>query len=273
MSEFKEGDHVFLYDGSQARYVGKHPWHNVYFIQKLFCGQDEYGQEDIELGSVEETRCIYKEEPIFRKSSAIKDLEKKIDSLNEKYEEKKKQILEMDRNISNIKNRCCNIDALKNVFDFIDGKITHFVNGSLTIRSSEESLKYDVSSGRSPKYRLLSLYGESEGNICWRIDRYSDGSGGGDEVKPFTNYEDAFEYVRKECEEKCSDIQNGKIKVESYEASIIYDRCVTYGFYMCDNLKQYYENDKKIRRETKLKNAQESYDRAKKVLEDAMEKE
>lgn len=274
MSEFKEGEHIFLHDGCPARYVGKHPYDKIYFIQKLFCeDDDECGQEDIELGPIEETRHIYKEEPVFRKNSRIAELDNQIDLLLEKSHSIEKEIKERTQLLVDMKKRCENTDILRNIFDFMDGGITHFVDEYLNIKMLDEVLKYNEYHGRSPKYRLLSLYGESKGVLSWKANSYCDGSGSDASVTPFTSYEDALSYVRTQCCERNEEIKNGKIKIDGYDAHILYDRCKRHDLPMQGLLRDYWDKQKDIRHQEKIKKRKEEYELAKKAFEAALTEE
>jgi len=84
--------------------------------------------------------------------------------------------------------------ALKNIEDFIDGKITHYVrvnDGSVQIL---DRLKW-VEDGRTyaNNQQLLSLHGDSKGNLTWNLNKYSEpNSGGWTQVIPCLSKEDAL---------------------------------------------------------------------------------
>ena len=68
--------------------------------------------------------------------------------------------------------------------DFIDRKITHFVSADdehsfdFKIISFDDAIKNKDSDAYRRPFRLVSLFGDSGGNLQWKVDCYYDGSGG-----------------------------------------------------------------------------------------------
>ena len=52
--------------------------------------------------------------------------------------------------------------------------------------------------------KLVSLLGRSDGSLSYRLSHYSDGSGGGKDVKPAAGYEEALAMAQAEFEEQCA---------------------------------------------------------------------
>jgi len=95
---------------------------------------------------------------------------------------------------------------------FLNNKITHLVEldyGPPKMRPLEEALKADGDVDRGNR-RLVSLFGRTEGDLQWRLHRYSDGSGGnGVEIIPCPSrdvalkvVEDMFTRHKAVCEKK-----------------------------------------------------------------------
>jgi hypothetical protein len=119
---------------------------------------------------------------------------------------------------------------LQQLDDFIAGKITHFVvkedyRESVEIHEFESFIQARDESRYDKKLRLLSLYGDSKGDLSWRIDRYSDGSG--DSWKhgncwPATSCEDALEKASAWLEARYAEWRketgHAKFKSASYAA-------------------------------------------------------
>ncbi len=73
--------------------------------------------------------------------------------------------------------------------NFIDGKITHYVEinyGGKIIDFNDAKCQCD-----KKNLKLLTLFGDSEGDLTWRLGYYSDGSGGSSAVTPCCSYEEA----------------------------------------------------------------------------------
>lgn len=93
-------------------------------------------------------------------------------------------------------------EQLAQLDDYIAGKITHFVikdmgyDGehcrAIAIRPFDQAMKTEERWDRSGGLKLLTLFGKSKGDLTWRINRYSDGSGSHhDEAIPCTSLEQA----------------------------------------------------------------------------------
>ena len=66
-----------------------------------------------------------------------------------------------------------------------------------------EKIDGDSVLGRNFRYlRLLSLYGDSEGNLQWRINAYADGSGSDKDVAFFRKKESALEFLQKKLDKR-----------------------------------------------------------------------
>jgi hypothetical protein len=86
-------------------------------------------------------------------------------------------------------------EPLAFIEDFIQGRITHFVicdYSKVMIKAREEALSTKDDYDRwSKELKLLTLFGRANGCLQWRLNRYSDGSGGNTDVFPCTSLESA----------------------------------------------------------------------------------
>lgn len=94
------------------------------------------------------------------------------------------------------------LDQLKNLEDFIDGKITHYVdicNWSVPeiIKIGEVDKISDVDNPFRLGQKLLTLYGGSNGNMEWKLSEYKDGSGSNHTVIPCLSHNEATEKVKE----------------------------------------------------------------------------
>lgn len=116
----------------------------------------------------------------------LKDANVRLNTINQKIRD-----LSIDYNeiIAKIGKRH---SALKHIEEFIDDKIQFFFMANVYspgIITKNEGLKSD--DRWDNKWKLLSLYGNSAGDLEWRINTYSDGSGGYTTVIPCITLEDA----------------------------------------------------------------------------------
>lgn len=84
--------------------------------------------------------------------------------------------------------------ALARLDDFLAGRLTHCVEhrsyGPPEIVAFEDAWAADDSC-RPKRLRLLTLFGRTDGDLEWNLNRYSDGSGSNVTVVPCTSYTEA----------------------------------------------------------------------------------
>jgi len=90
--------------------------------------------------------------------------------------------------------------SLKLLEDYLAGRITHYVEirsyGPPAIIALKDTTVDEGWSYRE-KLKLLSLFGRSDGNLEWGLNRYSDGSGCDSNVFPCTSYHEAIEVTKR----------------------------------------------------------------------------
>lgn len=148
-------------------------------------------------------------------SAELADIQQSIEKANERLNQLREETHAMRRENEQIekqrKAEYAKHTALSRIDDFIAGKITHFVTASYE-GVILESLAAGVAS--TDKYdralKLLSLYGDSNGDLQWRINHYSDGSGSSRKVYPFCSEEEALAFARKLVSDELADMVAGK---------------------------------------------------------------
>jgi len=91
-----------------------------------------------------------------------------------------------------------NDKAVSTFLSFLKGEITHVARFSYwkyEIVSLTDAIVRDDEYGKELK--LISLYGRSEGDFEWKINHYSDGSGGSTTIVPCTSFEQATLAIQK----------------------------------------------------------------------------
>jgi hypothetical protein len=138
---------------------------------------------------------VYDEAPNIMYDERIAALRKTLSELHEEksqliqeiYDRKQKERAE-EKRFEKYKK----YSQLQLLDDYLEGRITHVVvkgyNGIniLTIDQIKADNKYD--SG----FKLITLYGQTDGDLQWRINQYSDGSGSSQDVILCTSYEQAL---------------------------------------------------------------------------------
>lgn len=171
------------------------------------------------------------------------------------------EVIEWDHDTGQISCRVTDPDAKK----LIESMITNEAPISMSccnepcVNASEKiKTNCDSSYDRRDCFKLLSLFGRSDGDLEWRLNQYSDGSGCGSTVYPCTSYDQALDIVREWFAEKAkTDLENmDKDRGNKPSLSII-EKAKEYAITMPDEyIKSAHEIDKKLRA-NKIKKLQE----------------
>ncbi len=185
-----DGTKVFIHEKTKTSILVS----RYYFAQNYF-EEEEYEELSDEKIIVDK---VYKKPPtevfdekIESLKSIIKDYRKTKSTEHAEFLEKRKEY-EIQLNKFN------RIPELKNILDYIDKKFTHVVylgyewkKGVVTMSAALK--EQDSYNG----YRLLSLFGNTKGDLEWRINRYSDGSGSDCTVSLCMSLEEGKEIIIK----------------------------------------------------------------------------
>lgn len=185
-SELTKGQRVFLEDGQAAEFIIR--LDDQFLVRAEL--QDE--EEEVYHGKPFLVRQVFSEPPVevYEKQIAALIAEERAiqDRLRTAREEESViQKSQASRLVKLKKNR-----ALERIEQFLDGKITHFVTeryGEIVIIASNES--YDSDDRWNKETRLFSLFGKSDGDLEYRLNYYSDGSGSSFEAFPLESEEEA----------------------------------------------------------------------------------
>lgn len=134
------------------------------------------------------------DEEIERKLKVKDDLEDELKSIRNDIKEEKEQL-------DKIRKSFVAKDQLNQIFDLIEGRITHAIRyndyGYMEITTLDEAISWlDDYSHSGRQLKLLSLFGDSKGNFGYRINAYSDGSGTWSKVLLAKSEEEAKEVAR-----------------------------------------------------------------------------
>lgn len=170
-----------------------------YLVQEIHFYEDQdYSDEWVDERIIfVKTGEIYKNPPLKKFSDEIDKLQAKITELickkNDFTAEFEKLKKEKEEKLKDFKK----YEALKHIDRFLNAGITHYV-----ILSSWRPEIIDFNDARcsydKKNLKLLTLFGTSEGNLEWKLNSYSDGSGGyGETVVPCISYEEARDVLQK----------------------------------------------------------------------------
>ena len=151
-------------------------------------GRDEYIDDENPII----VKHVFDRPPTMKHDEIIDTLRSTILQLRKDKQELESSIATIDdENKERIK-KYKQYKQLENLDDFLDGKITHYVHLSWNLKIVERDNDKDVDNDS----RLLTLFGNSKGDLCWRLNQYSDGSGCNEHVVPCTSYEDALSVMQ-----------------------------------------------------------------------------
>lgn len=169
----------------------------VEIIQKLDDGWLVNDIVDLFEGEFMTVDPIYVVKQVFDKVPTLKydqQIQKLTDTIASLQESRKKveallKSEESDRSVKIEKFR--KINQLKLLEDFIDGKITHYIafgsyRGPSIIKF--EDTKVDGNVDRRGLFKLLTLYGRTNGDVEWKLNEYSTDSSCKETVIPCTSY-------------------------------------------------------------------------------------
>lgn len=140
--------------------------------------------------------------PRHKKNEEIAKLDKQINALTQRLVDLRNKKPEADREIRELCNLLAAVPVLRNLKDFIDGKITHYV---LMNPYNGPEIAVAPTNDEHGGIQLLSLFGKSEGDISWRVNRWSDGSSGSStECVPCRSHEEAMAEANRVLESQIS---------------------------------------------------------------------
>ena len=113
--------------------------------------------------------------------------------------------------------------ALENLAAFLDGKITHFavdLYGSIMVQERTQALE-ETEQYRHGQQRLLTLFGDTKGNLTWNLNHYSDGSGHKYTAVPCTSEDEALKVACGLCNHQIAEARKDGLhwRLEDIEKS------------------------------------------------------
>lgn len=137
---------------------------------------------------------LFDSAPTKQLEARVAEIESRILEVQTKRASLDHELRQAEANHGKVMARFKSTPALEHLHDYLDGKITHLVIdvgydvpciAEFSKEIQSDQCKYER------KLRLLSLYGDSKGDLQWHLSYYSDGSGTTRRVYPFISLEAA----------------------------------------------------------------------------------
>ena len=120
---------------------------------------------------------VYTEPPREQLHAEVAALTKMVSALHDECGLLMAQKREAERDQREVLTRLKQHRALTHIDDYIAGRITHFVKsqyGIYTVEAFETAIMSHERYSKSQK--MLTLYGDTKGDLQWKLNQYSDGS-------------------------------------------------------------------------------------------------
>ena len=146
----------------------------------------------------------------------IETLDTKIAALEGQKRDLEEELRKSKQDETERKKRIMVNAALERIDDFLAGNIKYIVFGEYDVRIEpfDQAMRYkDNDYEKVPsQIKLLSLFGDTKGDLAWKLNRYSDGSGSGNEiVHPCVTLEQAQETAKALIDSKYEQWCKGKV--------------------------------------------------------------
>jgi hypothetical protein len=198
--EFEIGMELFTKDGRRVELLAI-TTDGAYVVNQVLRFEDYDGSYGYGRGETTFEEELWKKAPVAVIDAEIAVAETKLRDAERLCSEKLSQALNAEREIKDRLAKLAKYKGLEHLEDFIDGRFTHMVlhsYGDYEIKTKDAAL--DQGDRYDKRLRLLSLYGDTNGDLAWGLNRYRDGSGNSEHVIPCLSVEEAREKVRELCE-------------------------------------------------------------------------
>lgn len=250
MTEITTNSYAWAKDGRKV-YVTAITTDGEYVVEGMVAqvyGDDVYedrGETWIEQKLYAKPPVAVLDEEIAAKRAQVADLEKRRLELTVSATTAEREVKDRLAKLMKYK-------GLELVEDFIEGRITHVVSEDymgVAIKKFDELAAYFDGDGWNRKqagFKLISLYGKSNGDLQFRLHDYPDGSGMSKTIYPFMSEEDAIaernELVLKNVERSRAYISDKIHPKQPHHVSVAVDKALEYGLPVPDDLMKVHED-------------------------------
>jgi hypothetical protein len=195
---FSNGATVYDRHGRSGRYVAAVAAGHV--VEQLYRHDEDDEDSEPYAGPVQTWPEVFAKPPTEEVHAEVRALEQRAADLRKQIDGMREERRALDADHKARAERIKRHAQLQTLDDFIAGRITHFVvidGYGAKVQDAAAALESDENGRWSKALRLLSLYGGTNGDLMWKLNRYSDGSGGSSEVIPCLSFDEAMAAARQ----------------------------------------------------------------------------
>ena len=174
---FKKGQRCYTSDGLAVQYVGAAQ--GGYLALRVYVDAEE--REWPEDDTPQFYRVLHAKPRTQALAAEVKELGEEINRRREELDGIERKIVEFENISRAMQQRFKQHAALQRIDDWIEGRMTHFVQvseyGDVSIWERDALLRDGQDRYDKNEIRLVCLFGRSNGDLQWRINQYRDGSG------------------------------------------------------------------------------------------------
>ena len=219
-------DHKYLSDGRKVALVGKLN-NEEWIVQEVFvteAGDEIPSGERFTAKSLHDAPVeSWKDRDVRKKEQRIKELEANYDRIQSNLKQAKldDQVRsDIKRSLKSLASKMSG-DSFEVLEKFLCGEINWLVKDGYSLELPQPFdkavLSADNWSGarRYEGLKLISLFGKSNGDLCYRLHQYGDSSGGSCEIRPFETFESASRHCIQTAVTRASESKLGWSEVQN----------------------------------------------------------
>lgn len=187
---FEVGETYFTAAGEKV-YLDAVTTDGKFVVSQIMRYEESYDNFYEDVGPSKVVDKIFSQAPVAVLDQRFAEAQTRLAQIEKQYQTRFAEITNAERSIKDRLDKLKKYQGLELLEDFIDDKITHFVvcdseySTDLTIKSREDTIAKgdpDSISKWDKTLKLVTLFGKTNGDLQWRVDRYYDGSGGGGKI-------------------------------------------------------------------------------------------
>ena len=173
---FKKGQRCYTPEGLAVEYVGAAQ--GGYLALRVYVDEEDREWPD---DTPQFYRTLYAKPRTQALAAEVKELGEEINRRREELDGIERKIVEFENISRAMTKRFKQHAALQRIDDWIEGRMTHFVQvseyGGVSVWERDALLRDGQDRHDKKEIRLVCLFGRSNGDLQWEINRYRDGSG------------------------------------------------------------------------------------------------